>query len=124
MDSGQDDRLPCRANIFALSTFESVDSYTIFGYNYGQKGFLMRHVAVAAFKDRVSEFIAEAQAGEEIIITRHGKEAARLLPPEIDKAALRKEAVTKIRAFRASIQGKYEAVTSEDIRHWLEESRP
>jgi prevent-host-death family protein len=112
------------SSVSAILTSVVLDRIGISGYNSGQKGCLMRHVPVAAFKDRVSEFIAEAQAGEEIIITRHGKEAARLLPPEVDKAALRKEAVEKIRAFRASIKGKYESVSSEDIRHWLEESRP
>jgi prevent-host-death family protein len=81
-------------------------------------------VPIAAFKDRVSEFVAEAQAGEEVIITRHGKEAARLMPPAKDKAALRKEAVEKIKAFRDSIKGKYEPVSAEDISRWLEESRP
>lgn len=84
----------------------------------------MRHVPVATFKDRVSEFIAEAQAGEEIVITRHGKEAARLLPPKVDKEALRKEAVERIKAFRATIKGKYAPITSDDIGTWLEESRP
>ncbi|HMT44182.1 MAG TPA: type II toxin-antitoxin system Phd/YefM family antitoxin [Chakrabartia sp.] len=84
----------------------------------------MKLVPVATFKDRVSEFVSEAQAGEEIIITRHGKEAARLVPPRVDKAAARKEAMAKIRAFRESIKGKYDPVTTDDIHRWLEESRP
>ena len=84
----------------------------------------MRFVAVAAFKDRVSEFIAEAQAGEEIVITRHGKEAARLLPPNVDKAALRKEAVEGMLAFRAMYRAKYGGLSRDEIRELLEESRP
>ena len=41
----------------------------------------MRQVPIATFKDRISEFIAAVARGEEITITRHGKAAARLLPP-------------------------------------------
>ena len=85
---------------------------------------MTKHVPVAAFKDRVSHFIAEATAGEEIVITKHGKEAARLLPPKKDKAALRKAAVEQMLRFRASIAGKYPPVTPEKLREWLEESRP
>ena len=84
----------------------------------------MKQVPVAAFKDRVSEYVAEAQAGEEIIITRHGKEAARLVPPQVDKAAARKEALANVRAFRNAIRGKYDPVSPDDISRWLEESRP
>ena len=84
----------------------------------------MKQVPVTSFKDRVSEFVAEAQAGEEIIITRHGKEAARLVPPVVDKAAARKQAVQRIREFRASIKGKYDPVSTDDLLRWLEESRP
>ena len=39
----------------------------------------MRHVPLAAFKDKASEYIAAAEKGEEIIITRHGKPAAKLV---------------------------------------------
>ena len=84
----------------------------------------MKQVPVTSFKDRVSEFVAEAQAGEEIIITRHGKEAARLVPPVVDKAAARKQAVKRIREFRDSIKGKYDPVSTDDLHRWLEESRP
>ena len=84
----------------------------------------MKQVPVATFKDRVSEFVSEAQAGEEIIITRHGKEAARLVPPRVDKAALRKEAMDKIRAARDRLRAAGHVFTNDEIREMLEESRP
>jgi prevent-host-death family protein len=40
----------------------------------------MRHVAIAEFKDKLSEYVAAVEAGEEVIITRHGKAAARVSP--------------------------------------------
>jgi prevent-host-death family protein len=83
----------------------------------------MKHVPVAAFKDHVSEYVAEAQAGEEIVITRHGKEAARLVPPRNDKAALRKEAVKGMRTIRASLAAQGIFTSSAEIRQWIEEDR-
>jgi prevent-host-death family protein len=85
---------------------------------------MTKHVPIATFKDRVSEFVAEAQAGEEVIITRHGKEAARLVPPAKDKTALRKEAVEKIRSVRAMLRDNGHSFSSEEIRDMLEEDRP
>ena len=84
----------------------------------------MKHVPVATFKDRVSEFVAEAQAGEEIVITKHGKEAARLVPPQHDKTAMRKEAVARMRAFGEKYRANYGQTSAAEIRDLLEESRP
>lgn len=84
----------------------------------------MKHVPIAAFKDRVSQYVAEAEAGDEILITRHGKVAARILPPEVDKAALRRETVEKMRAFGKEYLAKYGPTTVEQIREWIEEDRP
>ncbi len=38
----------------------------------------MTSVPVGEFKDNASKFIAAAEAGEDIVITRHGKAAVRL----------------------------------------------
>lgn len=40
------------------------------------------NVSVAEAKAKFSELIRRAEAGEEILVTRHGKVVARLLPPE------------------------------------------
>jgi prevent-host-death family protein len=42
----------------------------------------MRHVSLASAKAHLSELIAEVEAGETVVITKRGKEAARLSPPE------------------------------------------
>ena len=84
----------------------------------------MKHVPVAAFKDKVSQYIAAAAAGEEIVITKHGKEAARLVPPAKDRHALKAEAVARMIAFGERHRAKYGPTSSEEIRAMLEESRP
>jgi prevent-host-death family protein len=42
----------------------------------------MREVGAFEAKNKLSELLDLAEQGEEIIITRHGKEAARLVPPK------------------------------------------
>ncbi len=83
----------------------------------------MKHVPVAAFKDKVSHYIAQAAAGEEIVITRHGKEAARLLPPQRDKRALQAEAVARLHALGQRILVNHGPTTSEEISAWIDEDR-
>lgn len=39
------------------------------------------NVSITEAKAKLSELVGRAEAGEEIVITRHGKIAARLLPP-------------------------------------------
>lgn len=40
------------------------------------------NVSIAEAKAKFSELIRRAEAGEEILVTRHGKIVARVLPPE------------------------------------------
>ena len=40
------------------------------------------NVSVAEAKMKFSELVKRAEGGEEIVVTRHGKVVARLLPPE------------------------------------------
>lgn len=39
------------------------------------------HIPIAEAKAKLSELVSRAEAGEEIALTRHGKVAARLVPP-------------------------------------------
>jgi prevent-host-death family protein len=38
-------------------------------------------ISVRQLKDRLSQYLRAAQAGEEVVVTSHGKPVARLLPP-------------------------------------------
>ena len=85
----------------------------------------MRHVPVAAFKDKVSEYIAAAEAGDEIIITRYGKVAARLVAPEseADIRARRKLALEGLRQLRETQRAEGRTTAPEEILEWIREGR-
>ncbi len=48
----------------------------------------MRTVSLAEAKAHLSELLNTVEAGEEIIITRHGRPVARVSPPEKQKQPL------------------------------------
>lgn len=59
-------------------------------------------VPVAEAKNRLSELVARAQAGEEISVTRHGKPVARLLAAEaVDPQAQRAKVEAAFRELAA-----------------------
>lgn len=41
------------------------------------------NVSIAEAKAKLSELVSRAEAGEEITLTRHGKVAARIVPPAV-----------------------------------------
>jgi prevent-host-death family protein len=57
---------------------------------------------VGAFeaKTHLSRLLEEVEAGEQVLITRHGRAVARLLPVEPPVDQQRAEAVSRLRAFR------------------------
>lgn len=84
----------------------------------------MRHVPIAEFKDRVSEIVAAAEAGEEITITRHGREVVRLVGIESDRMARQREAAEQLYALGQDVLRKYGPTTHQEIRSWIDEGRP
>jgi len=65
----------------------------------------MQTVSIHQAKDRLSALLQAVEAGDEIVITRHGRKIARIVPeaaePPTDAAmdALRREAIARLRAF-------------------------
>lgn len=93
----------------------------------------MRQVPIGEFKDNASAWIAAAEAGEEIVVTRHGKPAARLTAPD-DVEARRATAAANRRARQAKVidalfaggrehRAKYGSVSTEQIVAWIKEDR-
>lgn len=72
----------------------------------------MRITGVFEAKQRFSELLAAVESGEEVRITRHGKEVVRMLPvspqslAEEQRAAeaSAKKALTELRRFRAKVK--------------------
>ncbi|HEX8402967.1 MAG TPA: type II toxin-antitoxin system Phd/YefM family antitoxin [Allosphingosinicella sp.] len=85
----------------------------------------MRHVPVAEFKDRVSEYVAAAEAGDEIVITRHGKAAARLVPVEDEEAARARAraAAARLKEMRDKMRAEGRTATIEEIIAWKNEGQ-
>ena len=60
----------------------------------------MRSTGVFEAKQHFSELIAAVEAGEEVRITRHGKEVVRMLPVAVAENADRSEADDALQALR------------------------
>jgi prevent-host-death family protein len=61
----------------------------------------MEHVGVYAAKTHLASLLDRVEGGEEVLITRHGRPVARLVPVEPqDKAARTKALVDEIRSTR------------------------
>lgn len=85
----------------------------------------MRQIPIAAFKDRVSEFIAAAEAGEEVMITRHGKVAARLLPPDDlkERSARARLAMARLKLMRDKMRAEGRTTSIDEMIEWKNEGR-
>jgi prevent-host-death family protein len=86
----------------------------------------MRHVALSEAKDHLSEFVAAAEAGQEITITRHGKPAARLVAvdaqPDVRNAAKR-AAIMRLTEIRAELRARGMTATVEEMISWKNEGQ-
>jgi prevent-host-death family protein len=80
----------------------------------------MESIGLFEAKTHLSELVARAERGEEVIITRHNKPVAKLVPVhvEVPDAAARRDAVT---ALLASAAGR---TLGLDWRALREEGRP
>jgi prevent-host-death family protein len=86
----------------------------------------MRHVALSEAKDHLSEFVAAAEAGQEITITRHGKPAARLVavdaPPDA-RNALKRAAIERLAEIRSELRARGMTATVEEMISWKNEGQ-
>jgi prevent-host-death family protein len=82
----------------------------------------MREVGAFEAKNKLSELLDLAEQGEEIVITRHGKEAARLVPPK--GTVSRDEAQAAIARIRNRAKAEKAGITLEEALAWRDEGRP
>lgn len=73
-------------------------------------------------KNRLSELVAKAEGGEEVVITRRGLPVAKLVPavPVHDRAAAM-ATIERMRRLRESLPGA--PVTVEELIAWKNEGR-
>ncbi len=84
----------------------------------------MAHLEIGLFdaKTHLSEYVERAAAGEEFIITRRGKEMARLVPSKkISGKAKRSQAMQEILKIRESYTGP--PVSWAEIVEWKNSGR-
>jgi prevent-host-death family protein len=81
---------------------------------------VMRHVALSEAKDHLSEFVAAAEAGQEITITRHGKPAARLVAvhAQPERKAYARAAIDSLLEHRAKMRAEGRTTTIEELIAW------
>ncbi|MGH6785365.1 MAG: type II toxin-antitoxin system Phd/YefM family antitoxin [Novosphingobium sp.] len=87
---------------------------------------MTRHVPISEFKDHASEFVAAAEGGEEILITRHGRPAARLsriLPPNDGPRKQALDALAALAEIRAGQRQLGMTSTIAEMIAWKNEGR-
>jgi prevent-host-death family protein len=79
----------------------------------------MREIQASAAKARLAELLDQVERGETVVITRHGKAIARLVPDEEARRADARRAMAEIEAARKHAP----RVTKEEILAWRDEGR-
>ncbi len=77
------------------------------------------HVPVHEAKAKFSEMLRRVGRGEEIVVTRHGREVARIVPAA-SPAPSREEWAANLLALRRSLAGR---ATGDEIVQWIHEGR-
>jgi len=84
----------------------------------------MKHVGIFDAKTNLSALVEEVEKGGSVVITRHGKPVAKLVPaqPELTKEeiARRRKAIETLRKIAREINVK---ATPEEIKAWINEGR-
>jgi prevent-host-death family protein len=86
---------------------------------------LQATLSVGAYdaKTRLSELLDRVERGEQIVITRHGKPVARLVPEGRRDAAEALAAIDRITARRKAMAAQGVRITQAEIRAWRDEGR-
>jgi prevent-host-death family protein len=77
-------------------------------------------------KTHLSELIARAERGEEVIITRHNKPVAKLVPINevpADLIARRRRALAELQDIGRRMVARGGPITIEEILQWRDEGR-
>jgi prevent-host-death family protein len=90
----------------------------------------METVGLFEAKTHLSELIARAERGEEVVITRHNKPVAKIVPiggalPEVSPELLarRREIAAEMQATGHEMARRGGPVTVEEILAWRDEGR-
>jgi prevent-host-death family protein len=79
----------------------------------------VKHIQAAAAKARFSELLDDVERGETVVITRHGKPVAKLVPDEDHRLAKIRQALAEIKEMRKDMP----RATVQEILAWRDEGR-
>jgi prevent-host-death family protein len=79
----------------------------------------MIRVQASEAKAKLAELLDTVERGETVVITRHGRAIARLVPDEVTRQADAERAMAEIEAARAGAA----RVTRDEILAWRDEGR-
>lgn len=79
----------------------------------------MTEVGTLEAKNRLSSLLDQVLEGEEVVITRHGKPVARLVPmqPADRKVETAREIVQRLKALRDSIKPRGKPIPWEELKN-------
>jgi prevent-host-death family protein len=86
----------------------------------------METVGLFEAKTHLSELVARAERGEEVIITRHNKPVAKLVPitdVPAELVARRREIMLRMQEMGREIEARGGPITVEEILSWRDEGR-
>ena len=83
----------------------------------------MRHVPIAEFKDKLSEIVAAAEAGEEIVITRHGRDVVRLVAIKEDRLERQRAAMEALHGLGQQVLRDHGSTSQDERRAWIDMGR-
>lgn len=79
----------------------------------------MKQIQASMAKAQFAELLDDVERGETVVITRHGKPIARLVPNEDERRADARRAMAEIKELRKQIK----PATVEEILAWRDEGR-
>ena len=79
----------------------------------------MKQIQASTAKAQLAELLDDVERGETIVITRHGKPIARLVPNEDRKRHDVRRAIAEIKSLRQRVK----PVTVQEILEWRDEGR-
>ena len=77
----------------------------------------MTHVSVSDAKAQLTDLVRRAEAGDDVVLTRHGREVVRLVPVQAS-AKTREQRIAAIRAAQAlvgELPPDFDAARSQDF---------
>ena len=80
----------------------------------------MERIGVEDARHKLADIIKRVEAGEEIVLTRYGKDVAYIASPEVDSVRKRKAFFILLKKMKMCSSVK---ITPEEIKEWVEEGR-